>query len=257
MDLYQTPPQPIPDMSSITSKPGILWVSSAISQPTKLPPKKFTTWYEDTHIGEVIATGGVPSASRYEAVQPLSTSKPLKATMEAPWLTVYEMPDVKFRHTKTFKGLDGQTKPKGNLLEEIFSNAVFKTRFCELLDRQEAEEAKKGPARWAVSATEEVQGGTEQEKKVGERYVEVVRRARSVKSWVRSRRFRIVDSTVLDEFRRGDGLGCGERVAYGVLHEFEGEEFPWEGASGLMEGGRDTEIGYFRRKRVYGEFKKL
>jgi hypothetical protein len=242
-------------MSSTNPKPGVLWVSSAITQPSKLPREKFTTWYEDTHISEVIGTGGVPSATRYEAVQPPSTSKSLKATMEAPWLTVYEMPDVEFRHTKTFKGLDGQTKPKGNLLEEIFSNTVFKTKFCELLDRQEAEETKKGPARWAVSVTEEVQGRSEQEKKVGERYVEVVKRVRRMKGWVRSRMFRVVDSTILDEFRRRDGLGCGERVAYCVLHEFEGEEFPWEGVSGLMEGERDTEIGYFRRKRVYGELR--
>lgn len=167
------------------------------------------------------------------------------------------MPDLEFRHTRTFKGLDGQTKPKGNLLDEVFSNAIFKTRFCELLESEERDGVKWEPARLAISECIEVEKDGEREREVEEWYRDVrLPRVKGVKGWVKSRRFRIVDSTVLDEFNRRDGVGCGDMVAYLGLYEFEGEDFPTEigGIEGLEGKVEGLEVGYFRRKRVYGEF---
>lgn len=50
---------------------------------------------------------------------------------EAPYLTVYEMPDVGYRETGEFKGLDGQSEPREELLEGVFKKARFDTRFYE------------------------------------------------------------------------------------------------------------------------------
>jgi len=238
-------------------KPGVLWVSSGITQPRKLTPAKFTSWYEDTHIHEVLATGGVPSSTRYEALPP---HRALTPTMAAAWLTVYEMPDVEFRHAAAFKGLDGQKTPKGNLLQEIFENAIYKTRFCAMVSVDEADGVKEGPAKFVVSETVEVPSGSQEEEKVKAWYQDVrVPAVRKVNGWVRSRRFKIVDSTVLDEFRRRDGIGNGDKIAYLTLHEFDGDEFPFDSISSIegLEEVNDPELGYFRRKRIYGEFERL
>ncbi|KAF2439030.1 hypothetical protein P171DRAFT_340638, partial [Karstenula rhodostoma CBS 690.94] len=119
---------------------GIIWVSSRLSYPPRdqtragipaLTPERFCDWYENTHIQEVTALGGVPGAVRWEAVHPQPTSHAWSAA--APWLTVYEMPDVAYRNTPEFKGLDGQSPPKDALLHEIFEQARFDTRFYEEL----------------------------------------------------------------------------------------------------------------------------
>ena len=244
-------------MASASPKPGVLWVSSGITQPSKLTPANFTSWYEDTHIWEVLATGGVPRATRYEAVPAARSPAP---TMTAAWLTVYEMPDVEFRRAAPFKGLDGQKTPKANLRQEIFENAVFSTRFGEMVGGERAEGVGDGPAAFVVSETVEVGSGSEGEDEVEVWYRDVrVPAVKKVNGWVRSRRFRIVDSTVLDEFRRRDGMGTGNKVAYLALHEFDGDEFPFDGISSIggLEKFNDPELGYFRRKRIYGEFEKL
>ena len=50
---------------------------------------------------------------------------------DAPYLTLYEMPDVGYRETEAFKGLDGQSVPRKELLEGVFKKARFDTRFYE------------------------------------------------------------------------------------------------------------------------------
>lgn len=122
---------------------GVLWVSSRITQPAALSRDKFTSWYEDQHINEVVALPGVSAAVRYEAVRGVVPDD-APFLNKADWLTVYEMEDVGCRFSKEFKGLDGQTKPKGNLLEEIFSKARFETRFAEERQIDEKEGARKG-----------------------------------------------------------------------------------------------------------------
>ncbi|KAF1999017.1 hypothetical protein P154DRAFT_393219, partial [Amniculicola lignicola CBS 123094] len=139
--------------------PGLLFVSSRLSSPTTLTPDKFCHWYENTHIQEVTALEGVPSAVRYEA-EPLPShpgkedgngdgKKDAQKGMgeeQAQWLTLYEMPDIDFRHTSAFKGLDGQSEPEKSLLEGVFRQARFDTRFYELVDTFVSPQANKTKA---------------------------------------------------------------------------------------------------------------
>ncbi|KAF2714457.1 hypothetical protein K504DRAFT_339823, partial [Pleomassaria siparia CBS 279.74] len=110
--------------------PGILWVSSRTLFPSTLTPQKFCSWYENTHIPEVLSLPGIPLAARYEA-HPSPPTPSSTYSSEAPWLTIYEMPDVGYRQTREFKGLDGQSEPREELLESVFRRARFDTRFWE------------------------------------------------------------------------------------------------------------------------------
>ncbi|KAH7392223.1 hypothetical protein DE146DRAFT_581880, partial [Phaeosphaeria sp. MPI-PUGE-AT-0046c] len=106
---------------------GVLWVSSRVTKPDKLSAEKFCDWYENIHIQQVLSLAGLPSAVRYEAIEP----QPSRDTWssEAPWLTVYEMSDIDYRTHPDFLALDGQSAPSQDLLHGIFKNARFDTRF--------------------------------------------------------------------------------------------------------------------------------
>lgn len=44
------------------------------------------------------------------------------------------MPDIAYRETDEFRGLDGQSRPSEELLEGVFKQARFDTRFYEEVD---------------------------------------------------------------------------------------------------------------------------
>lgn len=248
-----------------------------MTKPEKLSEERFCEWYEGQHVDEVVALSGVPAAARYEAV-PMSaiagppTPESIEAAKEPPaymmggkWLTVYEMNDVDFRKTAEFKGLDGQSKPKGNLLEEIFKNAKFESRFGELISNDD-KGTKRGPAKLIVSAT--MTGGSKEAIEDIERFYEQehIREVAKCPGYIRTRRFRWVDTTVLNEFERQSADPVEAGVSVVALHEFDAEYFPMEGMlkadetpwtaktlESLKAGG--IEAGFYRLKRLYGDWK--
>ncbi|KAF2014638.1 hypothetical protein BU24DRAFT_493198 [Aaosphaeria arxii CBS 175.79] len=254
--------------------PGVLWVSSRIlpSAPT-LAPQSFCTWYEETHIQEVTSLPGVPRAARYEALSPQPS--PTTWSSLVPWLTVYEMPDVDYRSTEEFKELDGQSRPGQELLEGVFRQARFDTRFCEEVqwfenpvssaagDGETSEEVKKkteGPAKFLISAALQPADGepahADFDRWYREEHLAFFTRAPGYR---RSRRYRVVDATALDGFERIRP----EVPCYLALHEFDGEELPWgvlresaetEWARRVMGGLVREEVGWYRLKRRYGEW---
>jgi hypothetical protein len=56
------------------------------------------------------------------------------------------MPEIGFRESEEFKGLDGQSVPKKDLLEGVFRQARFDTRFYEEVERSQADDSPKGDA---------------------------------------------------------------------------------------------------------------
>lgn len=140
---------------SSSSKPGIVFVTSKVLNPSILKLDFFGDWYENRHIQEVQATGGISGAQRYESLAfyrqhrktgnderrnaPSVSSAGLpditNQNIHHDFLTVYHMPDLEFRKSATFKGLAGQSKPnERGLLETIFQQAEFCTRFCQEVD---------------------------------------------------------------------------------------------------------------------------
>ncbi|KAH7377668.1 hypothetical protein BKA66DRAFT_422017 [Pyrenochaeta sp. MPI-SDFR-AT-0127] len=231
------------------AKKGVLWVSSRVVHPASLSVEKFCEWYENTHIQEVLSLAGIPSAVRYEALQPQPDAKAW--SNEAPWLTVYEMPDIEYRNTDDFKSLDGQSEPSQNLLEGVFKNARFDTRFYEEVQVFENEGVQKGqhrclryvgPATFILSAVLQPAAGAEPDFDAWyrEEHIAILSRA---PGFVRTRRYELVSGTTLDKFKRVEP----EIPKYLALHEFEGDVLP------VMGGLVGEEVGWYRLKRKYAE----
>jgi hypothetical protein len=77
----------------------------------------------------------------------------------------------------------------------------------------------------------------------------------------RSRRFEVVNATVLDKFERS----APEVPRYLALHEFDGNEFPMEAlgktagtewAKKVMGNLAAAEVGWYRLKRTYDDTKR-
>ncbi|CAO2652045.1 Nn.00g003280.m01.CDS01 [Neocucurbitaria sp. VM-36] len=270
---------------------GILWVSSRIANPDGLlTPETFCDWYENVrlpspftpplplplplplnfhhethttvqrHIPEVLALPGMPSAARFSALDPQPDDA--KAwSHDAPWLTVYEMPDIEYRNTSAFKGLDGQSLPEKELLEGVFKNARFDTRFYEEVQvyGKGGGGEKKGPATFLISAALEPPASNEADADFDAWYrnehLDVLARA---PGYVRTRRYKLVNGTTLDRFVRVE-LDVPKYLA---LHEFQSDVLPWkelgesartEWARRVMGGLVKEEVGWYVLKRKYAE----
>lgn len=152
--------QPSQLPNAVPSAPGILFVLSTILAPSPLTPAAFADWYENTHIQEVQATGGISGSRRYESL-PFTASHRGRDLKVAPghrnlafeFATVYRMPDLAFRESAAFRGLDGQTAPRGELLEGVFRHVSFVTRFAEEVGGGSSGQGEEegGPAPFAVT----------------------------------------------------------------------------------------------------------
>ena len=125
-------------LGKVPAKPGILCVMSTVLHHDALSNANFCTWYEDTHVQQVQSTGGISRTERFERYIPLSrTDRPNEQLKDQicnyDFITVYHMSDLAFRETAAFKGLDGQSVPSDELVERIFKQTEFCTRFCEEL----------------------------------------------------------------------------------------------------------------------------
>lgn len=224
---------------------------------------------------EVVSLPGIRSAARYEAVPLASLAGPPPPTpsgvpvepsppwlMAAQWLTLYDMHDVEYRNTREFKGLDGQAPPKDDLLPLIFKNAKFETRFGRLVSNDRPASNGGKPASLIISATitpGSQSNSAELDKWYQEEHVPLLSKCRG---YIRTRRYQLVDTTILDEFERrsADPVRPGSWLA---LHEFEGEHFDMgaisatdetEWTSKVLQGVAGVEAGFYRLRRVYGSF---
>ncbi|OCK95728.1 uncharacterized protein K441DRAFT_658432 [Cenococcum geophilum 1.58] len=232
---------------------GILWVASRVKQPG-LTPEKFCSWYENVHIHEVTALSGAPRAAHYEGIKP----SPFPGTLSSgtSWLTVYEMPDMNFRETKEFRSLDGQSEPEKELLEGVFKQARFDTRFYECIHVHEKEGgAAKDPGSLIISGALTPAEGTDADFDdwYREEHLPLIEK---VPGYRRARRFKVVNATVLDEFKRLEP----QIPTWLVLYEFDGKELPaadlkraneTEWSKKIIEGLQMAEPGFYRLKRMY------
>ncbi|KAB2111776.1 hypothetical protein AG0111_0g1164 [Alternaria gaisen] len=233
---------------------GVLWVSSRIVHPDKLSAEKFCDWYENTHAKEVLVLPGVPSAARYTALQQ-KLSRPYYSN-EAPWLTLYEFPDLSYKDSQGFKGI----KPPGaDLIEDVYKNVRFDIRFYE--EVQVVEGSTPSPPKFLISAaldppkdaasTDDFDAWYRQE------HIPMLERA---PGFVRSRRFKLSNATVINEFQVGDVTEEAPRFL--ALHEFSGEALPWkeiaeststEWAKRVWGGLEKEEVGWYEVGKVYSE----
>jgi hypothetical protein len=184
----------------------------------------------------------------------------------------YEMPDIDFRQSEEFKSLDGQSKPKGDLLESVFKQARFDTRFYQEKPFH-SRTFKKGPE-GRLCPSEDGAGPAEPAKFLVS-YASAnttfgapgheSRLATFVEGLVRMRCVYKVNATTLDRFERVEA----DVPPFLVLFELESEEavkaltevfkdFYNDRALGhgyALETlhSRKVEVGFYRLKRVYAQ----
>jgi hypothetical protein len=171
------------------------------------------------------------------------------------------MSDISYRNHADFRNLDGQSKPSEELLEDIFKNARFDTRFYTETQVYSNPHTSPfpGPARILISAALEPAADalSDFDAWYREEHLDVLSRA---PGYIRTRRYELVSGTSLDEFERTSP----KIPKYLALHEFDcGDEgLPWkelgesaetEWAERVMGNLVREEVGWYTRKRVYEE----
>ncbi|KAK3724144.1 hypothetical protein LTR37_001266 [Vermiconidia calcicola] len=185
---------------TVPSKAGIMAVASTVLHPDALDPLDFTDWYENTHIQEVQATGGVSSTQRYESLTFDNKYRQQQAEVISnvyfnyDFLTIYNMPDLAARESDAFRGLAGQSKPSDeSILEKIFKQSSFSTRFCEQLSVDDGPETNNpSPAPFLVTIGVNSTAPSES----------VLPTASKVPGYRRVMRYKIHENSVLSAFER-------------------------------------------------------
>lgn len=178
------------------------------------------------------------------------------------------MPDIGYRQTKEFRALDGQSEPEAELLEGIFKNARFDTRFYrEVQDFDPRQEQDRNgeendttsiQKRFIISAALEPPTAPEKVHDFDNWYRnEHLSVLAAAPGFIRSRRYELVSASTLHEFER---MEDGKVPKYLALHEFAGENLPWkelgesaetEWAKSVMGGLMREEVGWYGWKRSY------
>lgn len=65
--------------------PGIIWCNSRVLDPEPVSKEQFSKWYSARHVPDVIQTGLIREAYRYESVDPAA---------EVPFLALYYAEDI-------------------------------------------------------------------------------------------------------------------------------------------------------------------
>jgi hypothetical protein len=170
--------------------------------------------------------------------------------------TVYEMPDVEYKNSTDFRALDGQSPPSQDLLDGIFKNARFDTRFYAQV-QSHAAPSPAGPTSFMISAALEppAEAAADFDAWYRDEHIALLARA---PAFVRTRRYELVSGTTLEAFERS----VPEIPRYLALHEFAGEVLPWkeleestqtQWAKKITGGLFGEEVGWYVPKRVYAE----
>lgn len=170
------------------------------------------------------------------------------------------MNDIEYRKHEDFRALDGQSPPSQELLDGIFRNARFDTRFysqVQVYSNPNIPTTSPNSKRFVISAALEppVDAVEDFDRWYREEHLDVLARA---PGYVGTRRYELVNGTTLNEFERIEP-GAPKYLA---LHEFEAEELPWkelgasaetEWAKRVMGGLVKVEAGWYVKKRDYPE----
>lgn len=173
------------------------------------------------------------------------------------------MDDIEYRKHPDFLALDGQSPPSQDLLDGIFKNARFDTRFYEEVQVYTNPNPTTNPSpnskNFLLSAALEPPSDTAStadfDKWYRDEHLDVLVQA---PGYVRTRRYELVHGTTLDGFERSEP-GPARFLA---LHEFEAEALPWkelgasaetEWAKRVMGGLVKEEVGWYVKKREYPE----
>lgn len=230
-------------MFSCTIFLGVMTVMSKVVNPQHLDPLDFCTWYEDTHIQEVQATGGISRTQRYASLNFNSKKGERSASAanqncEYDFITVYHMPDLAFRETAAFRGLAGQSVPNEELVNKIFEQAEFCTRFCEEVITS-GDSSNAAPFLVTVGA-----------RSVGippnHSISYIVDKLSPIPGKMRTTAYRIHEASVLSEFKRAYNKATTDVV----LFEFDAEP-DTQAILDALDEWEGLEIGFWALRRAF------
>lgn len=126
---------------------GLMFANSRITSPL-LDKAAFLKWYDEDHIPEILATGGMPTAIRFidDGARPnlkdYGNDSSSSSTAARPYLHVYPVQDVAFFRTPQFAniGVTSDLLPGSKLVYDL---ADFDVRFYNLV--QVYDPTRKGP----------------------------------------------------------------------------------------------------------------
>ncbi|KAF1985349.1 hypothetical protein K402DRAFT_334621 [Aulographum hederae CBS 113979] len=256
-------------MASSQTQPGVLWVSSMVANKDKLTDEKFDDWYANIHVDQVVATGGVPCAARYYAESILPPGSRPPWLLEPNFLTLYHMPDLYHRFSHAFTNLDGQTKPDQTLLDTIFANARFETRFYAHISTHFGPASgapSDRPADLIISAALTPKPEIEADFNAWyerEHCAEIAK----ARGYVRTRRYKLLSApAVLDRFTRSQNKLAPRYLAVHEFMDVDGQGFDMET---LMKADETEwskkiipqlevmEAGMFRMGRGFGTWSEV
>ena len=102
---------------------------------SSLSKSTFDSWYNAEHIPDIFVTKQIPSACRYNNIDPSASH---------PYLALYPVPDIKFLGSKEFEKIPVESKKYFPGGEKCYDLAEFDTRFYEEIDIFEKEGGKGG-----------------------------------------------------------------------------------------------------------------
>lgn len=141
-------------MASAIQGPGVLWVTSRISDSTSsiLSEKTFLKWYDEDHIAEIVSTSGIKNAFRYIDVNKGSPNAP------KPFLAFYPMEDLAFTQGQEFKGI----KVKSDILPGSGIVYDFADLDVSYLGLVQSPEGKAKPGRKIIRFAKRMSGNKSQ-----------------------------------------------------------------------------------------------
>ncbi|ETS88023.1 hypothetical protein PFICI_01851 [Pestalotiopsis fici W106-1] len=235
---------------------GSLYVESKISRSDVLDEETYLKWYDEEHIPEILATGGIKSARRFKNVDPEA---------EKPYLALYPLADLAFLGSEQFKNI----KIKSDNLPEtgiVYDLADFDVRYDNLIQVYDPTEKGKGHTKSIISVQIELKEGADAEdfdKWYREEHLLLLSKATG---YLRSTRFKLAFARTNAQSRALKGLTSAAEEAppqppvWLTLHEFEVDSpdmleikrltaSPW--TDRIYEGRK---LGIFKIFKLLGEF---
>ncbi|ORY15278.1 hypothetical protein BCR34DRAFT_478161 [Clohesyomyces aquaticus] len=206
-------------MSSDIKGPGMLWVTSCISESAKdiLDEKTYLIdWYDNTHIAEIIQTKGIKNAFRYRDVEQGTPNG------SKPYLAFYPMPDIAFTQGPDFKHITVKSDclPGSGICYDL---ADIDVNYLGLVGKTEAK-SKKEPAQYILTSAIEPANETSEDD-INEFYDEEISKD---SNYLRTTRYRLLYARSNAQSRKLKGLPTTDEPApepptWWAIHEFSAE----------------------------------
>lgn len=235
--------------------PGILWINSKVTDPDTLPVDKFTRWYEDVHIPDIIAArpGGIISSWRYQCAD---------AGRAAPFLAVYKCPNMGFIQSTEFKSIP-MTHPTLPDNGPIHRYADFDARFLKHVETWSSPDATDG--RTATLVSEAIEPASDIGADAFNEWfrTEHIKEVSALPGWRRTSRFELVFKK-----ENKDDPNSAAKITpnYLALHEFASNDVvPTSGVIGafppqpsaaskaVLDGARKVDVAAFSILRGFGD----